>query len=102
MDWNVRSIQFTSDPEVMNGMSEPTQKERRVGRRALVEFFRFAVCGFQKWWQRDRGPVPNRSCGCNRPIVFRALLTTTKKSWSDSAHAHRVGELRGSLDPINR
>jgi hypothetical protein len=48
MDWNVRSMQSTSDPEVMNGMSEPTQKERRLGRRTLVEFFRFAVCGFAK------------------------------------------------------
>jgi hypothetical protein len=102
MDWNVRSTQSTSDPKVMNEICEQTQKERWVGRRALVEFFRFAVCGLQKWRRRDRGPIPDRPCGCSRPIAFCALLTTAKKSWPDLAHTHRAGVLHRSLDPINR
>ena len=69
IDWNVWSMQSTGDPEVMNGMSEPTQKERRVGRRVLANgFFRLAVCGLQKWRHRDRGPVPDRSCRCSHSV----------------------------------
>jgi len=55
MDWDVRSTQSTSDPEVVNGMSESMQREREEGERNsfTLEFFRIRVCGVQVSGNRD-------------------------------------------------